>query len=53
MRDKGLKKLTLWIPEECAAELKLMSLLCCEDKDLIPATLRSLTTGRMKGINNC
>ena len=53
MRDKGLKKLTLWIPEECAADLKLMASLCCDNKDLIPATVRSLTTGRMKGINNC
>lgn len=52
MRDKGLKKITLWIPDECADDLRLMALLCCENKDLIPATVRSLTTGRMKGINN-
>jgi len=52
MRDKGLKKITLWIPDECADDLKLMASLCCDNKDLIPSTVRSLTTGRMKGINN-
>lgn len=52
MRDKCLKKITLWIPEHCADDLKLMASLCCDDKDLIPSTVRSLTTGRMKGINS-
>ena len=52
MRDKGLKKITLWIPDECADDLKLMAVICCENRDLIPSTVRSLTTGRMKGINS-
>lgn len=52
MRDKGLKKVTLWIPDECADDLKLMASICCENRDLIPSTVRSLTTGRMKGINS-
>lgn len=52
MRDKGLKKITLWIPESCADDLKLMASLCCDNHDLIPSTVRSLKTGRMKGINN-
>lgn len=52
MRAKGLKKITLWIPDECADDLKLMASICCDNKDLIPSTVRSLTTGRMKGINN-
>ncbi|MGL1956087.1 MAG: hypothetical protein OCD00_02050 [Colwellia sp.] len=51
-RNNGLKKITLWIPEHCADDLKLMALICCENNDLIPSTVRSLTTGRMKGINN-
>lgn len=51
MRDKGLKKLTLWIPENCADDLKLMAVICCENRDLIPSTVRSLRTGRIKGIN--
>lgn len=52
MRDKCLKKITLWIPEHCADDLKLMASICCDNKDLIPSTVRSLTTGRMKGINS-
>jgi len=52
MRDKGLKKVTLWIPDHCADDLKLMASICCDNQDLIPSTVRSLTTGRMKGINN-
>jgi len=51
-RHKGLKKITLWIPEHCEDDLKLMASLCCDDNDLIPSTLRSLKTGRMKGINS-
>jgi len=51
MRDKGLKKITLWIPNNCADDLKLLASLCCENRDLIPHTVRSLKTGKMKGIN--
>jgi len=51
MRDKGLKKITLWIPDGSADDLKLMATLCCENRDLVPSMLRSLTTGRIKGIN--
>ncbi|PCI54433.1 MAG: hypothetical protein COB45_08390 [Gammaproteobacteria bacterium] len=51
-RNKGLKKVTLWIPDHCADDLKLMASICCDNKDLIPSTVRSLKTGRMKGINS-
>ncbi len=51
-RNKGLKKITLWIPEHCEDDLKLMASICCDNQDLIPSTVRSVTTGRMKGINN-
>jgi hypothetical protein len=51
MRDKGLKKITLWIPEHCADDLKLMATICCEDHDLIPSIVRNSKTGRIKGIN--
>jgi hypothetical protein len=52
MRDKGLKKITLWIPDGCADDIKLMAVLCCENRDLIPSNVRNLKTGRMKGINS-
>ena len=42
MRDNGLKKVTLWIPDESADDLKLMAAICCENRDLIPSMLRSL-----------
>ena len=51
MRDKGLKKVTLWIPDHCAEDIKLMANICCENDDLVPSTVRSIKTGRMKGIN--
>ena len=51
MRDKGLKKVTLWIPIQSADDIKLMATICCENRDLVPSMLRSSTTGRVKGIN--
>jgi len=52
MKEKGFKKITLWVPSHCEDDLKLMASLCRDNKDLIPSTVRSLSTGRMKGINN-
>lgn len=51
MKKRGLKKVTLWLPEECFIEFKLMASICCDNKEYIPATVRSLKTGRLKGIN--
>jgi hypothetical protein len=51
-KEQGFKKITLWIPDHCEDDMKLMASLCCDDKDLIPATVRSIKTGRMKGINS-
>jgi hypothetical protein len=33
-------------------DFKLMASVCCDNNDLIPSTVRSFKTGRMKGINN-
>ncbi|WP_057832828.1 hypothetical protein [Colwellia sp. TT2012] len=51
MRDKGLKKITLWIPDYCADDLKLMATICCENRNLVPSIVRNIKTGRIKGIN--
>ena len=51
-KSKGLKKVTLWLPEDSADDFKLMASLCCDNSDLTPSTVRSLKTGRMKGINS-
>lgn len=52
MRDSGLSKITIWVPTKCEDDFKLMATVCKENRDLIPHTVRSLTTGRMKGINS-
>ncbi|MFT5852701.1 MAG: hypothetical protein ACI87J_002679 [Colwellia sp.] len=49
---KGLEKVTLWLPVESVDDFKLMASVCCDNNDLIPSTVRSVKTGRMKGINN-
>lgn len=51
MRDQGFAKITIWVPVKCQDEFKLMATICKDNPDLIPSTVRSLTTGRMKGIN--
>nr|AKM49065.1 FpsC [Expression vector SW2]APZ74272.1 FpsC [Expression_vector_SW4] len=47
-KSKGLRKVTLWVPCHCENEFRLMAQSCCEDKDLIPFMLRSLSTGQMR-----
>jgi hypothetical protein len=49
---KGLEKVTFWLPVESVYDFKLMASVCCDNNDLIPSTVRSVKTGRMKGINN-
>jgi hypothetical protein len=50
MRDKGLKKITLWIPEHCSDDLKLMASICCDNQDFIPSTVRSLANNHIPPI---
>jgi hypothetical protein len=51
-KAKGLKKITLWLPVKSEDDIKLLASVCCDNQDLIPHTVRSLKTGKMKGINN-
>ncbi|WP_281556540.1 hypothetical protein [Thalassomonas sp. RHCl1] len=51
MRRNNFSKITIWVPNHCQDDFKLMATLCREDKDLVPCTMRSIKTGRMKGIN--
>lgn len=48
MKDEGLVKRTLWIPEHCESEFKQMAQACVLDRDQIPFMTRSIKTGRMK-----
>lgn len=47
-REKGLKKVTLWIPEQSEIECRQMIEFLIEHRDHIPCMARSLKTGRLK-----
>ena len=47
---KGLTQLNKWIPNDIYDDVMLMLELCIENEDLTPHTVRSKTTGRMRGI---
>ena len=51
-KAKGLKQISKWVPEGVYDDLMLMMEICSENRELIPHTVRSLKTGRMKGINS-
>ncbi|CAH1564737.1 MULTISPECIES: hypothetical protein [Vibrio] len=46
----GLKKKTLWIPEELESEFEMVARACCENRDLSFSTLRSQSTGKYVSI---
>lgn len=48
LKAKGMKKITLWIPEGTEPEFKQMAEFCCENDDHIPFMARSLSTGKLK-----
>ena len=43
----GDVKITLWVPDHCAADFKDVADHCCDNRDLIPAGVRSISTGRL------
>ena len=45
---KGLKKVTVWIPQASEVELKSLAQFCCENPEFFPFMVRSSVTGRMK-----
>ncbi|MEI8670358.1 hypothetical protein P4S65_20320 [Pseudoalteromonas sp. B131b] len=47
-KGKGLKKVTLWIPDNSEIEIKQMVEFLIDNPDHIPFMARSITTGRMK-----
>lgn len=47
-RDRGLKKVTLWIPGDSEVEIKQMIEFLIDNPDHIPFMARSVKTGRMK-----
>jgi len=45
-REKGLKKTTVWIPEELEAEFKQLADVCANHPNISFNTLRDKNTGR-------
>ncbi len=46
-RDKGLKKVTLWLPVDRDDEIKQAAQMMCDNSDLTLTLLRSISTGRL------
>lgn len=49
-RNKGLEKVTLWVPTCVAPNFKLAASLCVDNSDLTLTGLRSLKSGRFVSI---
>ncbi len=47
-KSKGLKKVTVWIPDESEIEIKQMIEFLIDNPDHIPFMARNVKTGRMK-----
>lgn len=46
LKKKGLKKITVWVPELREPEFKLLALACCEHRHLTFNTLRDEHSGK-------
>ncbi|ELL0570776.1 hypothetical protein [Vibrio fluvialis] len=52
MKDKGFKKITLWIPIDRESDLKHAVSMMCENKSLTVGVLKDTVNGRMVSIRN-
>jgi len=46
LRQQGLVKVTVWVPQESSADFKQMAVYCCEHKGHVPYGFRNIKTGR-------
>lgn len=51
-KDKGLKKITLWVPEDKDCELKQAAQMMCDNQDLTISVLRSIATGKLVSMSS-
>ncbi|MCG9583718.1 hypothetical protein L1D13_09170 [Vibrio tubiashii] len=51
-KDKGLKKITLWVPEDKDCELKQAAQMMCDNEDLTISVLRSIATGKLVSMSS-
>ncbi|WP_425665740.1 hypothetical protein ACPUEJ_07475 [Vibrio tubiashii] len=51
-KDKGLKKITLWVPEDRDCEVKQAAQMMCDNEDLTINVLRSIATGKLVSMSS-
>jgi len=51
-KAQGLKKLTLWIPEDRESEFHLLAKACCQHRHLTFNTLRDTESGKYVSLEN-
>jgi len=47
MKDKGLKKVTLWIPEDRESDIKQAASMMCDNEALTINVLRNMESGKV------
>lgn len=52
MKEKGLKKITLWVPEDREYDIKQAASLMCSNEDLTINVLKSLESGRLVSMHS-
>ncbi|MDC5804757.1 hypothetical protein OPW36_14140 [Vibrio europaeus] len=51
-KDKGLKKITLWVPEDRDCEVKQAAQMMCDNEDLTINVLRSIASGKLVSMSS-
>ncbi|WP_159739243.1 hypothetical protein [Vibrio atypicus] len=51
-KAQGLKKVTLWIPEERESEFHMLAKACCDHRHLTFNTLRDTESGKYVSLEN-
>ncbi len=47
MKSKGLKKVTLWVPEDRESDIKQAASAMCDNESLTVGVLKNIETGRL------
>ncbi len=51
MKAQGLKKVTLWIPEDRESDIKQAASVMCENDNLTIGVLKNIETGRLASMH--
>ncbi|MCG6230377.1 hypothetical protein [Vibrio furnissii] len=52
MKEKGFKKVTLWVPVDREADIKHAASVMCDNDNLTVGVLKDTTSGRMVSIRD-